>query len=275
MKNSWKSFQSFSYFYSHITNFQSTITKHHPPLPHIPFSTRSNPIKQINNECFPNNCLVVAARVHSFYIEYIRLASSGLSPCFFSAAKAVERVKKSSLRRKIYFGAYKKARARVERLMDKCSRLVSFNFGEFSFPFGTLQVANDRRLKVFVVGSWKRFSSFLTTWNSFLTAGFLCFIHRWYVFGFRPSLEAISLLFVTQVFIVLSFQVNKETKVNRKKAINRRKKDEKLTWILEECGWRSILCHRDTLMILVHDIRQRNRCRACEKHVMTQIWRAS
>lgn len=51
------------------------------------------------------------------------------------------------------------------------------------------------------------------------------------------------------------------------------KVDKKLTWILEQRGWRSILSHRDALMVLVHDIRQRNRCRSCEKHILTQIWR--
>lgn len=42
-----------------------------------------------------------------------------------------------------------------------------------------------------------------------------------------------------------------------------------LTWILKESGWRTILSHRDALMILMHDISQWD-C-ACEKHVLAQI----
>jgi hypothetical protein len=44
-----------------------------------------------------------------------------------------------------------------------------------------------------------------------------------------------------------------------------------LTRILEKRGRRTVLRHRDALVVLVHDITERNCRRACEKHVLTQI----
>jgi hypothetical protein len=66
--------------------------------------------------------------------------------------------KKTVSEGKIYFGAYKKARASESgKINGQMFQACQFYFGELSSLWsrevGTLQVANDRRLKVFV---WRR-----------------------------------------------------------------------------------------------------------------------
>lgn len=79
-----------------------------------------------------------------------------------------------------------------------------------------------------------------------------------------------SLRLLRLLFLFCGFCTTFNSSLNKQKGD--KKSDRKLTWILEERGRRSVLSHRHTLMILVHDIRQWD-CGACEKHVLTQILR--